>query len=49
MEKERILSKIEEAVALGGLKVMDGDHESIIVRESRSDMDFEIHVKYLPE
>ena len=49
MEKERILSKIEEAVALSGLKVMDGDHESIIVRESRSDMDFEIHVKYLPE
>ena len=49
MEKERILSKIEEAVALGGLKVMDGDQESIIVRESRSDMDFEIHVKYLPE
>lgn len=49
MEKERILSKIEEAVALGGLKVMDGDHESIIVRESRSDMDFEIHVKRLTE
>lgn len=49
MEKERILSKIEETVALSGLKVIDGDHESIIVRESRTDMDFEIHVKCLPE
>ena len=47
MEKERIFSDIEEAVARGGLKVMDGDGDSIIVRNSRLDMDFEISVKQL--
>ena len=47
MEKERIFSGIEEAVARGGLKVMDGDGDSIIVRNSRLDMDFEISVKQL--
>lgn len=49
MEKERLLTKIEEAVALSGLKVMDGDHDSILVRESRTDMDFEIRINRLPE
>lgn len=47
MEKERILSSIDDAVALSGLKVMDGDHDSIIVRESRTGMDFEIRVSQL--
>lgn len=47
MEKERIFSSIEEAVARGGLKVMDGDHDSIIVRNGRLGMDFEISVKQM--
>ncbi len=47
MEKDRILSGIEDAAALGGLKVLDGDHDSIIVRNSRLDMDFEIAIRQL--
>lgn len=47
MEKERIFSSIEEAVARGGLKVMDGNHDSIIVRNGRLGMDFEISVKQM--
>lgn len=47
MEKERLLSNIEDAVAMNGLKVMDGDRDSIIVRNSRADMDFEIRVSRL--
>ena len=49
MKKDRILSRIEETAALSGLKIMDGDHESVIVRDSRTDMDFEIRIKCLPE
>lgn len=44
MEKDRIISNIEDAVALSGLKVLDGDDDCILVRNSRLDMDFEIRV-----
>ena len=47
MEKERILSGIDDMAALIGLKVMDGDHDSVIVRNGRLDMDFEISVKLI--
>lgn len=47
MEKERLISSIEDSVAMNGLKIMDGDDDSIIVRNSRLDMDFEISVKQL--
>ena len=47
MEKDRIISNIEDAVALSGLKVMDGDDDCILVRNSRLDMDFQISVKKL--
>lgn len=46
-EKERILSIIEGAIMCGGLKVLDGAHDCILVRNSRLDMDFEICVKLL--
>lgn len=49
MEKERIFSSIEDAVTRGGLKVLDGDDDSIIVRNSRLDMDFEISIRQLEE
>lgn len=49
MEKERILSSIEDAIARSGLKVLDGDDDCILVRNSRMDMDFQISVKSLEE
>ena len=47
MEKERLLSNIEDAAATNGFKVMDGDKDCIIVRNSGMDMDFEIRVGQL--
>ena len=47
MEKERLLSNIEDAAAGNGFKVMDGDKDCIIVRNSEMDMDFEIRVGQL--
>lgn len=49
MEKERILSSIEDAIARSGMKVLDGDDDCILVRNSRMDMDFQISVKSLEE
>ena len=46
-EKERLISRIEDAVALNGLKILDGDHDCIIVREVNTDKDFEIRVTQL--
>ena len=47
MEKERLLSNIEDAAATNGFKVMDGDKDCIIVRNSEMDVDFEIRVSQL--
>ena len=47
MEKERLISNIEDAAAMNGFKVMDGDHDCIIVRNSEMDVDFEIRVSQL--
>lgn len=47
MEKERLLSNIEDTAARNGFKVMDGDKDCIIVRNSEMDMDFEICVGQL--
>lgn len=47
MEKERLLSNIEDAVAITGLKVISGGEDSIIVREGSIDTDFEIRVSQL--
>lgn len=47
MEKERIISNIENAVAVNGLKITGGGKDSIIVREGSTDRDFEIRVSQL--
>ena len=47
MEKERLLSNIEDAVVLTGLKIISGGKDSIIVREGSIDADFEIRVSQL--
>lgn len=47
VEKERLLSNIEDAVAITGLKVISGGEDSIIVREGSIDTDFEIRVSQL--
>lgn len=47
MEKERLLSNIEDAAAMSGLKIMDGGCDSIIVRNEKVDQDFEIRVSRL--
>ena len=47
MEKERIISNIEDAVAVNGLKIIGGGKDSIIVREGSMDKDFEIRVSQL--
>lgn len=47
MEKERLLSGIEEAVALTGLKIVSTGKDSIIVREGSIDTDFEIRVSQI--
>ena len=47
MEKERIISNIEDAAAMNGLKIVGGGKDSIIVREGSMDTDFEIRVSQL--
>lgn len=47
MEKERLISNIEDAVVLIGLKIISGGKDSIIVREGSIDADFEIRVSQL--
>lgn len=47
MEKERLLCIIEDAVEENGLKIIDSGEDSITVKESRTDKDFEIRVRQL--
>lgn len=47
MEKERLFSSIENALALSGLKILDGDNDRIIVRAGSADIDFEIRISQL--
>lgn len=47
MEKERLFSSIENAIALSGLKILDGDNDCIIVRAGSADKDFEIRISQL--
>lgn len=47
MEKERLFSSIENAIALSGLKILDGDNDCILVRADGTDMDFEIRISRL--
>ena len=47
MEKERLISNIEDTLALTGMEIVGGNKDSIIVREGRMDTDFEIRVSQL--
>ena len=47
MERERLLSNIEDAVAITGLKIIGGGEDNIIVKEGSTDKDFEIRVSQL--
>ena len=47
MEKERIISNIEDAVTMNGLKIIGSGKDSVIVRESCMDADFEIRISRL--
>lgn len=44
MEKEKLLSNIADTAVIMGLEILDGDKDSIIVRESSTEKDFEIRV-----
>lgn len=47
MERERILSGIEDAAARNGFKVVGGGEDSVIVREGSTDADYEVRVSRL--
>ena len=47
MEKEKLLSNIEDVVTIIGLKIVGSGKDSIIVREGSIDTDFEIRVSQL--
>jgi len=40
-----IFAVIEAALAKAGYKILDGDHDSVIIRHANSDSDYEISVK----
>lgn len=46
--KAHIFKVIDSALAIAGYKVMDGDRNSVIIRHSPSDTDYEIKVEELP-
>ena len=45
--KDQILEVIDHALPLAGYKIMDGDHDSVIIRHNASDTDYEIKVAAL--
>lgn len=45
MDTNTIFEIIESALANSGLKVMDGDHSCVIVRDAKTDTDYQISVK----
>ena len=47
MEKERILSNIEDTAARNGLKVVGCGEDRVIVREGSTDTDYEVRVSRL--
>ena len=47
MEKEHLFSSIENAIALSGLKILDGDNDCLLVRAGSADKDFEIRISQL--
>lgn len=47
MEKERLISNMEDAAAMAGLKIIGGSTDSVIVKADSMDKDFEIRVTQL--
>lgn len=45
--KKKILEIIDNSLAAAGFKVMDGDADSIIIRDAEHDADFAIKVEDL--
>jgi len=45
--EQRIFEVIEDALALAGFKILDGDNDSIIIRHAPSDTDYEIKIEEL--
>ena len=43
-----IFEVIEDALADAGYKILDGDSSSVIIRDAKNDMDFEIKVTEIP-
>lgn len=49
MIKDMILSCIDEVLKINGYRVMDGDSDSVIVRDKKAENDFQISVKEIVE
>jgi len=45
--KEKIFEVIDHALDLAGFDILDGDRDSVIVRDAGNDLDFEIKVEEL--
>lgn len=43
--EDKIFDLIEEALAKAGFKILDGDHNCVIVRDPKNDKDYEIKVE----
>ena len=41
---DEIFNIIDSALALAGYKILDGDRESVFVRDSKTDTDYEIRL-----
>lgn len=47
MEKERLISNIEDTIAESGLKIVSGGKDKLIARADSLDTDFEIRISEL--
>lgn len=43
--KEKIFDIIENALAKAGYVILDGDHDTVIVRDKKADQDFSIRIE----
>ncbi len=44
---KKIFEVMENALALAGYRLMDGDHETVIIRDPKADEDFQIRVEQI--
>lgn len=45
MDTQKIFDVIETALANAGYVILDGDQDTVIVRDKASDSDFSIHIE----